>query len=185
MCKPRQGRHRVAHGVSRGLPARIQPSPGRGERTIFDMAHTFTNLMAHVIFSTKDRLPLIQPALRPDLHAYLGGIMRELGGRATAVGGTADRVHVLLSAPVDRSLAEIVRVMKANSARWVNKTRPAKTFAWQTGYGAFSVSQSNVRALVQYVQNQEEHHRRVTFQEEYLAFLRKNGIAYDERFLWG
>ena len=150
------------------------------------MAHTFTNLLTHVIFSTKDRRPLIQPEWRSDLHAYLGGIIRELGGKATAINGPADHVHLLVSAPAALSVAEMVRVLKTNSARWINRECGGKKgFAWQTGYGAFSVSQSNVPAVVKYIQEQVEHHRRVTFQEEYLEFLKRNRIEYDERFLWG
>jgi len=149
------------------------------------MAHTFTNLLTHIIFSTKDRVPLIQPEWRSDLHAYLGGIIRELGGKAMAINGTADHVHLLVSAPSALSVAEMMRVAKTNSARWVNRERRLKkSFAWQAGYGAFSVSHSNAPAVAKYIQAQEEHHRRVTFQEEYLEFLKKNGIEYDERFIW-
>ena len=150
------------------------------------MAHTFSNLLVHVIFSTKDRIASIRPEWRLDLHAYLGGIIRQLGGRALAINGTADHVHLLLSMPAALSVAEAVRVIKANSSRWVNREHAVKrTFAWQTGYAAYSVSHSNAALVVRYIRKQEDHHRRVSFQEEYLEFLKKNGIEYDARFVWG
>jgi REP element-mobilizing transposase RayT len=150
------------------------------------MAHTFSNLLVHVIFSTKDRIPIVHPDWLPELHAYLGGVVRELDGKAKAVNGTADHVHLLVSMPANLSVAELVRILKANSSRWVNRSGKSKTtFAWQTGYAAYSVSQSNASAVARYIQDQETHHRRVTFQEEYLEFLKKNRIEYDERFIWG
>ena len=147
------------------------------------MAQTFTNLLTHVIFSTKERVPSIQPDWRPDLLAYLGGIIRELQGKAVAIEGTNDHVHMLLWMPPNRSISETLRVLKTNSSRWISRER-GKTFAWQAGYGAFSVSQSNAPAIVKYIRGQEQHHRRVSFQEEFVAFLRRNGIEYDERYIW-
>ena len=150
------------------------------------MAHTFSNLLVHIIFSTKDRVGSIHPEWRSELHAYLGGIVRELGGKAVAINGTADHVHLLVSMPANMAVAEMVRVLKANSSRWVNRKHQRKSkFSWQTGYAAYSVSQSNCEAVSKYIREQEIHHRRVTFQEEYLEFLKKNGIEYDERFTWG
>ena len=150
------------------------------------MAHTFSNLLVHVIFSTKDRVASIRPEWRADLHAYLGGIVREIGGTASAINGTADHVHLLVSMPGKIAVAELVRVLKANSSRWVNREGKVKTgFAWQTGYAAYSVSQSNASAVARYIEAQENHHRRVSFQEEYLEFLKKNKIECDERFIWG
>lgn len=149
------------------------------------MAHTYINLVVHVIYSTKDRHPHIDPDLRSRLSAYLGGVIRDIGGVPLIVNGTADHTHQLMSIAATRSIAEIVRLVKANSSKWVHETFPAKRgFAWQSGYGAFSVSQSNVDAVRQYIADQEEHHRTVTFQEEYLAFLRRHGIAFDERYVW-
>jgi REP-associated tyrosine transposase len=150
------------------------------------MAHTFSNLLVHIIFSTKDRIASIHAEWRPDLGAYLGGIAREMGGKAVMINGTADHVHLLVSIPANIAVAEMVRVLKANSSRWVNRTHPMKPmFVWQTGYAAYSVSQSNAAAVAKYIHGQEEHHRRVTFQEEYLEFLKKNNVDYDERFIWG
>jgi len=148
------------------------------------MAHTFTNLLTHVIFSTKGRTPSIQPEWRPALHAYLGGIVRELEGRVITVNGTADHVHLLLFLPAALSISQALRVLKANSSRWINRSGGTKrNFAWQTGYGAFSVSQSSALAVVKYINAQETHHRSLSFEEEFVMFLKKHRIEYDERYL--
>ncbi|HKP72275.1 MAG TPA: IS200/IS605 family transposase [Pyrinomonadaceae bacterium] len=147
------------------------------------MPHTFTNLLTHVIFSTKDRAPLITADLKPQLHAYMGGIVRELRGKALIVNGTADHVHLLVSISPSLSLADVMRVLKTNSSRWAHEAKRAR-FGWQSGYGAFSVSQSNVQGVLEYIAHQEEHHRKLTFQEEYVMFLQKHGISYDETNLW-
>ena len=148
------------------------------------MSHTYTNLLTHVIFSTKDREPLITAALQDDLLAYLGGIVRELGGALRAANARPDHVHLLCSLPPILATADALRVVKTNSSRWVHRNRRLTGFEWQTGYGAFSVSHSLAPAVVRYIGNQEKHHRRVTFQEDLIAFLKKNGIAYDERYIW-
>ena len=149
------------------------------------MAHTFANLLTHVIFSTKDREPLIAGDLKSDLLAYLGGIVRELQGKAVAANSMPDHVHMLLLLPPSVAVAEALRIMKTNSSRWVRQNRSRhRKFGWQIGYGAFSVSQSNAASLVKYIRDQEEHHQRVTSQEEFIRFLKKNGVAYDERYIW-
>jgi REP element-mobilizing transposase RayT len=148
------------------------------------MSHTYTNLLSHVIFSTKDREPLITARLDDDLLAYLGGIVRELGGALRAANARPDHVHLLCSLPPMVAMADALRGVKTNSARWVHRSRNYADFEWQTGYGAFSVSHSLAPAVVRYIGDQEKHHRRVTFQEELIAFLKKHGIAYDERYIW-
>ena len=144
------------------------------------MAHTYTNLLTHVIFSTKDREPLVTASLHDDLLAYLGGIVRQLGGALRAANARADHVHLLCSLPPTVARADALRVVKTNSSRCVHRGRHYPGFDWQTGYGAFSVSQSLAPAVVQYIRDQEKHHCCVTFHEEFIAFLRKNDIAYDE-----
>jgi putative transposase len=148
------------------------------------MAHTFANLLTHVIFSTKDRLPLITPQVRQRLHAYMGGIVRSIDGIALAIDGPADHVHLLVKTPATAAMADAVRIVKANSSRWVHETFPRAEFGWQTGYGAFSVSHSGVEAVRESIAGQEEHHKSVSFQEEFVAFLRRHGMEYDERFIW-
>jgi REP element-mobilizing transposase RayT len=149
------------------------------------MPYTSSNLLVHLIFSTKRRGRLIKPDLKGGLFAYMGGIIREMHGVALIVNGTEDHIHILIRVPPVLGIAEVTRVLKANSSRWVHeKWVDHREFAWQTGYGAFSVSESNVPAVMKYIAEQEEHHQRRTFQEEYLEFLRKNHMVIDEKYLW-
>ena len=147
------------------------------------MSHTARHIILHLIFSTKGREPLMTPEVRTDLFAYLGGIVRELRGTALIVNGTADHVHMLIRIRPVHAAAEIARVVKTNSSRWVRQ-KGNRNFAWQTGYGAFSVSESNVQAVSRYIAEQEQRHKKRSFQEEYVAFLKKNKVAYDERYIW-
>lgn len=147
------------------------------------MAHTETNIVLHVIFSTKGRAASISAEFRSDLFAYLGGIVREMQSAALIINGTADHVHMLIRVHPVHSVAEIMRVVKANSSKWVRE-KCNRNFAWRTGYGAFSVSESNLPLVSRYIATQEEHHKKHSFQEEYVAFLKKNHIAYDERYIW-
>jgi len=149
------------------------------------MGHTSTNLLVHLIFSTKQRAPYITIEIESDLHAYLGGIIREIGGAALAINGTTDHVHILTRVPAKRSIADLVCLTKTNSSRWAHERWPQhREFAWQTGYGAFSVSESAVGAAKDYISRQKEHHKKRSFQEEFLTFLRKNKITFDDRYLW-
>jgi putative transposase len=147
------------------------------------MAHTESNVVLHFLFSTKNRLPIITSEIRADLFAYLGGIVRGISATALIVNGTADHIHMLIRIRPAQSPAEIVRVVKANSSRWVRE-KNRRRFAWQTGYGVFSVSESNVAEVSRYIAGQEQRHKKLTFQEEYVAFLKRNNVAYDERYIW-
>jgi putative transposase len=150
------------------------------------MPHSFTSLLVHVIFSTKNRMPDLSPELAGRLFPYMGGIVRERKGVPLIINGPADHVHLLVSLPATESVAELLRVVKTNSSRWVHEQFPDKQrFGWQAGYAAFTVSGSRVADVRAYIAAQQEHHRRVSFQEEFLTFLRKSGIAYDERDLSG
>jgi REP element-mobilizing transposase RayT len=150
------------------------------------MPHTFACLLAHVIFSTKDRAPDLSPELAPRLFPYMGGIVRECKGTALIINGPADHVHLLLSIPATVSIADMLRVLKANSSRWVHEQFPKrKRFGWQAGYGAFTVSGSRLDDVKSYIASQEAHHHRVSFQEEFLTLLKKHGLEYDMRDLWG
>jgi len=149
------------------------------------MSRTFTNLLTHVIFSTKNREPLILPALQPELHAYLGGLIKELKGKPHAINGTIDHVHMLIGLPPNVSTSDTLRFIKSNFSGWVHDKWPKnRAFAWQLGYGAFSVSKSNVPEVVKYIAGQEEHHRKRRFKEEFIDFLHKHEIEYDERYIW-
>jgi REP element-mobilizing transposase RayT len=148
------------------------------------MSRTFTNLLAHLIFSTKDREPLIVPEIKPEMYRFLGGLTRDLKGKAYGINGTEDHVHMLVSLPPSIAISDALCYIKANSSGWVHKKWPRIPFAWQLGYGAFSVSKSHVPGVLKYIQNQEAHHRRVTFKEEFIEFLLKYEIEYDERYIW-
>jgi putative transposase len=149
------------------------------------MPQSFTSLNYHLIFSTKNRLPLITPDLQPRLYAYLGGILRENHSVLLAAGGMPDHVHLLVALHKELAVSVALRLLKANSSKWVHETFPEhRSFAWQTEYGAFTVSYSNLGRVKRYLANQAEHHRVRMFQEEFLAFLKWHGIEYDERYIW-
>ena len=149
------------------------------------MPQSFACLHHHLIFSTKNRAPLITADLQPRLFEYIGGILRSQGSSLVGAGGMPDHVHLLVSLDRQVSIAETLRVVKANSSRWVHETFPALSgFAWQAGYGAFAVSYSHLERVKAYLSRQAEHHRLVTFQEEFIAFLVRHGIEYDERHIW-
>jgi putative transposase len=150
------------------------------------MANTYTSLYYHIVFSTKNREPFIKKDMRERIWAFLGGIARENKMTALSIGGTEDHIHILLMAPPAMALSKMVQFLKGGSSKWIHETFPEmRRFAWQDGYGAFTVSKSQLPDIVRYIQGQEEHHRAKTFQEEYLAFLQKHGIEYDERYVWG
>ena len=150
------------------------------------MPHSFASLLVHVIFSTKNRMPDLSPELAGRLFPYMGGIIRERKGVPLIINGPADHVHLLVSLPATESIAELLRAVKTNSSRWVHEQFPAqKRFAWQAGYAAFTVSGSRAADVKTYIEAQQGHHRRVSFQEEFLTFLRRYGLTYDERDLWG
>ena len=148
------------------------------------MPSTHTSLHCHLVFSTKERVPMISKEWRGNLHAYLGGIVKGLDSVPLAVGGMEDHVHLLVGLKSSHRLDYFLRDLKADSSEWVHKEIRKGTFAWQKGYGAFSVSPSNLEGVRRYILNQEDHHRRKTFQEEYIELLRASGIEYDERYLW-
>jgi len=148
------------------------------------MPATHTSLHYHLVFSTKDRVPMIADDWRASLHAYLGGIVKSLGGVPVAVGGLADHVHLLVGLRATHRLADVLREIKTGSSEWVHTSLGKSKFAWQPGYGAYTVSPSNVERVKHYVLHQAEHHRVKTFQEEYVELLRLGGVEYDERYLW-
>jgi REP-associated tyrosine transposase len=145
---------------------------------------THLSLHYHVIFATKDHASSIDPKWRNDLHAYLGGTIRTLGGHPEAIGGVADHIHLLVGLRATHCLADVMREVKAVSSRWVHETIGFRLFAWQEGYGAFTVSASQRDVVRDYIERQEEHHRRKTFQEEYLALLERSGVEFDKRYVF-
>jgi REP element-mobilizing transposase RayT len=149
------------------------------------MAHSFTNLLYHFVFATKDRQPWLDEALRPCLFAVLGEILKKEGGTALIINGLPEHVHILAKLRPDHRVSEILSDLKSRSSGWIHRTREdLKQFAWQTGYGAFSVSLSQAEIVRGYIANQEEHHRHVPFDVEYVRLLCKHGAEIDERTLW-
>ena len=141
------------------------------------------SLRVHFVWSTYEREPWIDTAWAQRLYAYLGTVLQDRGGVLLAAGGVPDHVHLYTSLPSTLTLADVTNTLKANSSRWVHQTIGRPSFAWQTGYGAFSVSVSNDQQVRRYLANQAEHHRRRSFQEEYLDFLNRHGVAYDPRYV--
>ena len=148
------------------------------------MPATHTSLHCHIVSSTKDRRPFIADAWRARLHEYLGGLIRAAEAVPEAVGGTADHVHLLVGLRATHSVATLVQDIKQTSSRWFHETIAVKDFSWQPGYGAFTVSASNCAAVREYIAIQAAHHRTKAFQEEYVAFLKKHDVAYEEKYLW-
>jgi REP element-mobilizing transposase RayT len=148
------------------------------------MPQSYTNLIYHIIFSTKDRRPVITDARQSRLYDYLGGAIRAQGGFSEAINGVEDHVHLLARLRPDRSLSDVLRDLKANASGWMHDVFPElEDFTWQRGYGAFTVSHSNVEAVAEYIARQKEHHRKQTFREEFIEFLKLNGIEFDEKYL--
>jgi len=144
------------------------------------MAHTYASNSVHCVFSTKDRRSTIPAERMTELYAYLGGVARGEGFSLAAAGGTANHIHLLFILPASTSLAQAVQKLKGSSSRWMGKG-----FSWQEGYGTFSVSASQVPVVKKYIENQEEHHRKRNFEEEFITLLRNCGIEYDERYVFG
>jgi len=149
------------------------------------MPQSLSSILIHLVFSTKNRELFIPPALAPELQPYIASILRALKSPSLAVDGTDDHVHILFSLGRTITVADVVEEFKTGSSKWI-KTKGSEfnNFHWQKGYGAFSIGQSNVPELKPYIRSQKEHHRRVTFQDEYRKFLHRYGIEYDERYVW-
>lgn len=147
------------------------------------MAHTYTNLIYHVVFSTEGHVRSLTKPRRNELFAYLAPLIKEKGGRPIIINGVVDHVHSLFTLPPNIALSDLLRFVKANSSRWF-KRRFNVPFAWQTGFGAFSVSRSGVDSVANYIRYQEKHHARRDFRAEFVEFLRKNGVEFDEEHLW-
>jgi putative transposase len=148
------------------------------------MSSSYTNLLYHIIFSTKDRQPLIQAELQERLYEYIGGTICGQGGIALEINGTEDHVHVLAKLRPDKSLSDILRDLKSNATGWMHDVFPLlQDFSWQRGYGAFTVSQSSASKVQDYIARQKEHHLKKSFREEFIEFLKANGIEYDERYV--
>jgi putative transposase len=149
------------------------------------MAQSFACLNYHLIFSTKDREPILSDAMRPRLYEYVGGILRAGKSKLIAAGGMPDHTHWLVSLHQQSSVSETLRQIKASSSKWIHDQYPAMGhFTWQAGYGAFAISYSNLASVESYIRGQAKHHQTTTFQEEFLTFLARHDFAFNEHYLW-
>ena len=149
------------------------------------MAQSLSRLNVHLVFSTKRRVPWLQDSVRDALHRYMAVVLQDLGCPATLVNSVEDHVHILFVLGRTVAVSTVAETVKKSSSKWI-KTQGAEfdEFAWQSGYGAFSVSESNVLAVRDYVADQREHHRTLSFQDKFRAFLERHGVAFDERYVW-
>ena len=149
------------------------------------MAQSLSKILLHLVFSTKKHEPWIVPEIRPALHAYLAGAVRSLNAEAYRVGGVDDHVHLACTLPRIMLVSKLLEEIKKSSSAWIKQQGPAyHGFAWQAGYGVFSLGQSQLDTLIAYIDRQEEHHRKMTFKEELVEFLKRYRVEYDERYIW-
>jgi len=149
------------------------------------MSQSLSKVLLHLVFSTKNRELWISAAIQPELHAYMAGACRAVGSEAYRVGGTEDHVHIACGLPRTLTMSKLLEEIKKSSSAWMKQQNGAQaSFAWQAGYGVFSVGQSQLPALLDYIDNQKGHHSKRTFREEYLDFLKRYGVEYDEKYLW-
>jgi len=149
------------------------------------MSQSLANILLHIIFSTKKRQAFIQTDIISELHLYMAGIASSYKSHVHEIGGVEDHVHMLVSLPRTLAVSQLVEEIKKGSSKWIKtKEGQYKEFAWQGGYGAFSIGQSNYDNLREYIRNQQEHHKKMTFQEEYRSFLKKYRVGYDEKYVW-
>ncbi len=149
------------------------------------MPQSLSRILVHLVFSTKNRVPALALDIQAEVHAYLAVVLRENGCPALQVGGAEDHVHILFALSRTLTVAQVVEKAKTSSSKWLKTKGPAfEDFHWQSGYGVFSVSQSDADAVIQYIRDQAEHHRKMSFQTEYRLFLDRYHVAYDERYIW-
>lgn len=149
------------------------------------MAQSLSSILIHLVFSTKDREPFITTEIEPELHAYMATIFQGCKSPSLLVGGTRDHIHALFVLSRTWTLADVVEEVKTNSSKWIkSKGQAYRQFHWQSGYGAFSIGQSQAQRVKAYITNQKEHHRRRTFQDELRALLKKYAVEYDKRYVW-
>ena len=150
------------------------------------MSQSLANVILHIVFSTKYRTPWLKDvAVREELYAYLATCLKTLDSPAIKINGTSDHVHILCNLSRNHAIKTIVGDIKADSSGWIKTQGPSyRDFYWQAGYGAFSVSQSNVEQVKQYIENQELHHRQMSFQDEFRQICERHGVHIDERYVW-
>ncbi len=149
------------------------------------MGHTYTRILAHCVFSTKGRIPSIRDSFRERLHQFIGGTIKQYNGIPIMINSVNNHIHRLLIMPANCSISDMLRFIKANSSRLINELPDTRhRFEWQTGYGAFTIGEADIDGVAHYIVEQEEHHRRVSFQEELLELLKRYNVQYEEKYLW-
>jgi REP element-mobilizing transposase RayT len=149
------------------------------------MSQSYCNLIYHIVFSIKNRIALLNDSVRPHMHQYLGGAIRDEGGKALIINGTADHIHILAKLRQTKAISDVIGQIKANSSGWVHRTFPdLPDFEWQAGYGAFTVSPSQTEKARRYIETQEQHHKKTEFKAEFLALLDAHEVEYDLRYIW-
>ena len=149
------------------------------------MAGTFTNLNYHIIFSTKNREHMISKTLKNSLYQYIGGIVRDKNGKLLSIGGTSNHIHILVKLKPSESISKAIGEFKGNSSKWINEKKLCEGhFSWQAGFGAFSVSESQIHEVIKYIQSQENHHKVNSFKDELIAILKKHDIQFDPVYIW-
>lgn len=149
------------------------------------MAHTYVRNLLHVVFATKERCPLITQEFRPELHAYMAGIVRNLDCHLYALDGVADHCHLIIDLHPSLALADFANQLKSNATKWARRDGGQRDFYWQRGYGAFSMNQESLERAIQYVRNQEKHHAQTTFRDELETFMKVHGMTPDPEFVDG
>lgn len=149
------------------------------------MPNTYTQVHIHFIFSVKYRNGIIQSSWKDELYKYIAGIVHKNNHKLICINGMPDHLHILIGMRPSQSMSDLLQDIKGNSSKWINEKKFLKTkFEWQEGYGAFSYSKSQIQDVIAYIENQEQHHKKRTFREEYLEFLQKFGVEYDERYIF-
>ncbi len=148
------------------------------------MAGTYTKLYYHIVFSTKNRQRFISPTIEEDLHKYISGILRNLGGASVEINGDEDHIHLLAILPPRIAVSDALRTIKANSSGWIHREKNLPVFGWQDGFAAFTVSKSQIEPVCQYIRDRKAHHAKGDFKSELIALLERHDVEYDERYLW-
>jgi putative transposase len=175
-----------AWGKAPGKRPSKHPSPeGAAEKGEKAMSQSLAKIIVHIVFSTKDRVRAITPTIEPELHSYIAGILKQLGCTPIRLGGTDDHVHILCALSKNHAPSKLTEEIKKSSSKWIKSKGPEfRSFYWQRGYGMFSVGQSGVGKAKRYIDTQKEHHRTLSFKDEFLRFLQKYGVEYNEQYLW-
>ena len=149
------------------------------------MSQSLSNILIHLVFSTKNRIPMIDSSISGQLYAFLVSLSSELGNYVHKIGGIEDHIHMLISLNRTQPISVLIENLKKNSSRWIKTKGPNySTFSWQKGYGAFSACSTHSEALINYIATQDEHHKKISFQDEFRHLLKKNNIPFDERYVW-